>query len=172
MPNIASIIKSHNKKISTKDKQPPQLKCNCRNKDLCPLKGDCQKANIIYSAEVKVTNEDQTKLYIGLTEPTFKTRFNNHKSSFKNESRQNSTELSKYIWQLKKNNKTFDITWSIVSSARPYTSETKKCDLCLTEKLSILNADKRRLLNKRPELISKCRHENKFYLVNHHSSIT
>ena len=37
---------------------------------------------------------------------------------------------------------------------------------CLDEKLEIAWADKTRSLNKRSELVSKCRHENKFYLCN------
>ena len=40
------------------------------------------------------------------------------------------------------------------------------CNLCLAEKLEIIKADKKRLLNKRTELVSKCRHENRFYLCN------
>ena len=47
----------------------------------------------------------------------------------------------------------YTIKWSIACHAHPYTNETKKCDLCLTEKLLIMNADKRSLLYKRPELI-------------------
>ena len=39
-----------------------------------------------------------------------------------------------------------------------------KCHLCLTEKLYLVRAKKPSLLNKRTELISKCRHVNKFYL--------
>ena len=42
----------------------------------------------------------------------------------------------------------------------------KRCDLCLTEKVMIITANPDRILNKRSELISKCRHENKFYLRN------
>ncbi|PIK34222.1 hypothetical protein BSL78_28957 [Apostichopus japonicus] len=49
---------------------------------------------------------------------------------------------------------------------KAYSNESKRCNLCLTEKLIIINTDKRTLLNKRPELISKCRHENKFYIYN------
>ena len=41
-----------------------------------------------------------------------------------------------------------------------------RCNLCLAEKLCILTADKSVLLNKRSELITKCRHENKFYAAN------
>ena len=40
------------------------------------------------------------------------------------------------------------------------------CNLCLAEKMCIVNADKRLLLIKKSELISKCRHQNKFYVNN------
>ena len=162
--NIASIIKAHNKQISTSGTGTEPITCNCRKKDLCPLQGNCQATNIIYNAEVKENNNSQ--LYIGLTEPPFKLRYNNHTQSFKHEKHQNSTELSKHIWQLKRNKKPFTINWSIASRAQSYNSESKRCNLCLTEKLHILNAEKHSLLNKRPELISKCPHENKFYLRN------
>ena len=99
-------------------------------------------------------------------EPPFKTRFNNHMQSLRHEKYQSSTEFSKYIWQLKRSNTPFNIKWSITKKSEAYSNETKRCDLCLTEKLSIINSDKTTLLNKRPELISKCRHENKFYLRN------
>jgi hypothetical protein len=42
---------------------------------------------------------------VGLTENEFKTRYTNHKASFNNYEKRNSTELSKYIWNLKNNNK-------------------------------------------------------------------
>ena len=40
------------------------------------------------------------------------------------------------------------------------------CNLCIAEKLEIMKADKDRSLNRRSELVSKCRHENQFYLCN------
>ena len=40
-----------------------------------------------------------------------------------------------------------------------------KCNFCLTEKFHIIKTSLE-LINKRSELISKCRHENKFYLMN------
>ena len=104
MPNIASIIKAHNKQVSTSGTGTDPITCNCRRKYLCPLQGNCQATNIIYNAEVKENNNSQ--LYIGLTEPPFKLRYNNHTLSFKHEKHQNSTELSKHIWQLKRNKKT------------------------------------------------------------------
>ncbi|PIK38370.1 hypothetical protein BSL78_24802 [Apostichopus japonicus] len=164
MPNIASIIKGHNKRISATLTSKEKEAYNCRKKDTCPLNGNCQASNIIYKAEVKTT--DNCKTYIGLTEPPFKLRYGNHKMSLNHEKHQNATELSKHIWQLKQNNQPFTINWSIASRAKAYSNESKRCNLCLTEKLIIINADKRTLLNKRPELISKCRHENKFYINN------
>ena len=50
--------------------------------------------------------------------------------------------------------------------AAPYSNISKRCNLCLAEKLEIAWAIKTRSLNKRSELVSKCRHENKFYLCN------
>ena len=172
MPNIASIVKAHNKQVSTSGTGTDPITCNCRKKDLCPLQGNCQATNIIYNAEVKENNNSQ--LYIGLieppfklryNEPPFKLRYNNHTQSFKHEKYQNSTELSKHIWQLKRNKKSFTINWSKASRAQSYNSESKRCNLCLTEKLHILNVEKHSLLTNDP-LISKCCHENKFYLRN------
>lgn len=57
------------------------------------------------------------------------------------------------------------IEWSIKDHAIPYQNGAKRCDLCLTEKYHILTHTGR-ILNKRNELISKCRHINKFYLSN------
>ena len=48
--------------------------------------------------------------------------------------------------------------------AHPYNCGTRKCDLCLCEKLMIARANLTSLLNKRDELVSKCRQMNKFTL--------
>ena len=48
----------------------------------------------------------------------------------------------------------------------PYKSGSGRCTLCLTEKSVIIRANPRGLLNKRTELISKCRHRNKYLLCN------
>ena len=53
------------------------------------------------------------------------------------------------------------IAWHILGHAAAYTPEAKKCNLCLTEKLYIAE-NYERLINKRDELVSKCRHQNKF----------
>ena len=60
------------------------------------------------------------------------------------------------------------LKWSIVKSAPSYSNISKKCFLCLHEKLEIVNfEDQDHLLNKRSELISKCRHANKYLLCNY-----
>ena len=51
----------------------------------------------------------------------------------------------------------------IAKKVLPYSNISKKCLLCLHEKLKIINYPlPEELLNKRAELISKCRHANKF----------
>ena len=169
--NMASIINKHNKKIlNTKTPTPALKPCNCRIKEDCPLNNNCLTTNIVYNAKV-TTNEDTTgKNYIGVTEGTFKQRFTQHKLSFKNKKYSNSTELSKYIWQLKDNETDYRVQWTIITAAQPYNNISKRCDLCTSEKLYIINGHNNNPLNKRSELISKCRHENKYYLMN--NSIT
>ena len=63
-------------------------------------------------------------------------------------------------------NFSFNIRWSVQRRATAYQNTTRMCNLCLVEKLEIIKADKKRSLNKRTELFSKCRHENRFYLCN------
>ena len=49
------------------------------------------------------------------------------------------------------------------SKGQVHTKETT--GLCLAEKLCILTAQNASLLNKKPELVTKCRHENKFFMA-------
>ena len=86
--------------------------------------------------------------------------------SFRHKKRVNDTELSKYLWKLKEENADYNLQWSIKAYASPYKCGTRKCDLCLTEKMIIARSDPRKLLNKRTELVSKCRYTNKFLLSN------
>ena len=58
----------------------------------------------------------------------------------------------------------FRIKWEIIKQVRDYNPATKHGALCLAEKLSILDHEGHNLLNKRSEIISKCRHRNKHML--------
>ena len=102
------------------------------------------------------------KNYIDLTEGTFKQQYTQHKLSFRNRKYANHTELAKHIWKRKDNKENYKISWSIISSISAYNNISKRCNLCLTEKLHIIKADKACNLDKRNELISKCHHENKY----------
>ena len=165
--NLQTIIKKHNRKILETSKKPfTENNCNCRKKNDCPMKNNCLTSSVVYNANVTTESDTIGKNYIGLTEGTFKQRYTQHKLSFRNRNYSNSTELSKHIWTLKDSNTNFTINWSILATAPAYSNKTKRCHLCLTEKLYLIRAKKPYLLNKRSELISKCRHENKFYLAN------
>ena len=95
---------------------------------------------------------------------TFKERFTNYSASFRNSKYKESTNLSQRIWELKNNNKNFDIKWSIVASASSYNPCSKKCNLCVMEKTLILTSEEAHPLNKTKELMNKCRHRGKFLL--------
>jgi len=84
--------------------------------------------------------------------------------SFKHKSKKNDTELSKHFWQLKDQKKDFEISWRILSKAKPYSNLTKRCSLCNTEKYYILYKPEMATLYKRNELVSTCRHKRKFLL--------
>ena len=75
------------------------------------------------------------------------------------------TELSRLVWRLKDEGHIPVIKWSIVCNAKPYSSGAMHCQLCLAEKLTILWADPDTMLNKRSELVAKCRHRNKYKLI-------
>ena len=165
--NIGRIIKAHNKKLSTPP-VPESLPCNCRRKAECPLNGDCRKTSVVYKCEV-FSPDLPKKVYIGLTEKDFKTRYNSHTQSFRNKKYANSTTLSAHIWDTKENHHvTPTLKWSIIKRAPAYSNITKTCSLCLAEKYEILKYPlKEELLNKRSEIISKCRHMNKFLMANY-----
>ena len=54
-----------------------------------------------------------------------------------------------------------NLKWSIMKRVKSYSNTSKICRLCLQEKLEILrNENKSELLNKRSEIVSKCRNMN------------
>ena len=93
MPNMQTIITGHNKKLLEKKSFQQSKPCNCKNKDICPLKGSCRQKPIIYQADISHGNV--TESYIGCSETEFKSRYYNHIQSFKNIKKRNATELSK-----------------------------------------------------------------------------
>ena len=64
------------KKTPTKN----QENATAEQKTLCPLAGKCLTKNVVY--EAKETTNDTTQKYIGMKSCTFKTRFDQHNTSF------------------------------------------------------------------------------------------
>ena len=69
------------------------------------------------------------------------------KKSFQHERYRNSTELSKYVWNMKEKEETFELAWKIEERARPYNAVTKRCNLCLAEKARIITSNKAETIN-------------------------
>ena len=156
-------VSKHNAKVLRNPKDDKDTRsCNCRAGRECPLDGQCLQKNIVYRADVECNNV--VKTYYGLTEQTFKARWNNHQLSLRNADHPQKTALSSYIWKCKNFNLDPKITWSVQAKAFPMSSGGVTCDLCLTEKLTILMADTNSTLNKRDEIMVKCRHKRKFVL--------
>lgn len=160
--SIGNIIKQHN--TTTLKKENEIRPCNCRVKQNCPLNEKCLSTCIIYKAEV--TTSAKTHVYYGACEGEFKQRYNNHTKSFRLRKYEHETELSKLIWSLKDRNTDYQLKWDIAAKSSPYKCGSRRCDLCLSEKTCILRANTFGLLNKRTELLSKCRHRNKYTLSN------
>ena len=63
------------------------------------------------------------------------------------------------------------LTWEVLQTVKTYSNITKRCSLCLHEKLAIITYSyPDELLNRQSELVTKCRHENKFLLRNFNSN--
>ena len=74
--NLQTTIKKHSRKILETSKTPStENKCNCRKKNECPLKNNCLTSSVVYNANVTTENDTTGKIYIGLTEGTFKKRY-------------------------------------------------------------------------------------------------
>ena len=140
LPNISNIIALHNRKVLSNTNNNQDPKCNCREKDNCPLNGKCLDSHLIYLYNVKITASEEGTHYIELTENTFKERWNQHKNSFKHEGKANSTELSKYVWELKKKGTTPIISWKVIGHAHPYNNGLTFCHLCATEKFRTITS--------------------------------
>ena len=161
MKNMNAILKSHNSKVINKSKQPdaqPRKLCNCKVAEDCPLRGKCLSESIVYKATV--THDNENKVYFGLTGGTFKERYRNHTKSIRNKKYENETELSKYIWDLKKQGANYTLRWDIMKKSNTHKRKSGLCNLCLEEKF-IIATHKNNMLNRRSELISKCRHSKK-----------
>jgi hypothetical protein len=163
LPNVKAHLQRHNSKVlsPTTDERPMRL-CNCK-KRACPVDQQCLTKGVVYKATV--TTCDAVKEYIGSSCDEFKSRYRNHISSFNRPSQRRATALAGYIHDLKDAGTTYDIKWEFLYKHGVNTRSVGRCcGVCNLERLSIALADKRRSLNKRSDMTSKCQHLKSLYL--------
>ena len=167
MPNVKSIINTHNRKVLSEKPSENVTKCDCRNAEHCPLDGSCLVTESLYEATISSNlPRYESKIYKGISEPQFKVRVKNHEKSFNHNRYKNDTTLSTEYWRIKGLNGEPKVTWRVLRKCRGYNPETKRCMLCISEKLEIAEHERNDLLNQRSEIVTKCRHQNKFALAN------
>ena len=160
MPNMGQVISRHNSKVASENSAPdPPPRCSCRGgPPTCPLGGGCEVKEVIYCASVERLDTHTTEKYTGLTGGPFKARYNKHQSDFRHEKNENSTCLSKHVWDLKKQKIPYKIDWQILARGRVFNPVSKKCRLCLLEKFYIMFKPETATLNDRSELYNTFRH--------------
>ena len=179
-PSMMAIIKAHNSKVARGAAKDVRPGCNCKGarSHACPLQGKCQTLSLVYRANV--TTQEGNKNYVGQASNTFKLRYNGHVNSFINPKKKHSTSLATYIWNLNGRGVNHNISWEKVCLAMPYRRGDRYCQLCLSEKVFIARANmeesKEEALNKRSEIMSRCRHIfphllNNFYSSQHHGQL-
>ena len=75
------------------------------------------------------------------------------------------TEISNDFWKIKDNKRSTNIAWEILGRHQAYNTSSKRCSLCLNEKLKIALHGNNNMLNRRTEILNKCRHKNKYALI-------
>ena len=121
---------------------------------------------MVYSAAISM--EDETKIYIGQTNNTFRKRLGLHESD--TNCGRTRCALSAYlIDQKKKGKEPESIQWSMIKPIKPRGRGDRYCNLCLSEKVFILRGNQDLLLNKRSELMQRCRHRDRLMLENFYS---
>ena len=162
MPNVQSIIAAHNQQIFKGNTSTSTKPCNCKKFE-CPLKeNSCRTRNVVYQATV--TSNKEERKYTGLA-TEFKTRYYQHRHTLNNRNKKDDTALAQHIWNLKDKDKPFEISWKVVAKAGEARVGSSTCRLCLKEAAEIIKMDTTKL-NKRREIIGKCRHVTKHFLEN------
>ena len=187
---MKKVITGHNRRLPDPKEEIKLKDCDRKGKckDECfEVREKCQSRCCIYQASlhyetphtsIPALKIPKKKVYTGLTSNKLRDRFNHHHWTFTNE-RNNpfnppaernttlqNTSLSAHIWKLKSRGIEYDINWKIIKQASVYSKESGECNLCLEEKTSIMFADKKESLNKRTEIMQKCRHREDHLLKN------
>ena len=137
------------------------------------MNGACLKESLVHYATISCNdNNYKLKLYKGSCEASYKKRYSNHKKSFNVPLYKRNTKLSTEYSNLKTKQLNPRISWKIKGIYKSYNPPSRRCNLCLTGKLEILDNPDKNLLNKRSEIIPQCCHKNKYRLKTLVSSMT
>ena len=109
-----------------------------------PDEGRSKEDPTVYKATV--TSQNKSMAYYGSYETKFKIKYNNHKQSFKSENKKHATKLSKAVRNAEDAGVISLQGSFIVNRVPPYQCNSKVCQLCLAEKMLILQLDKKILL--------------------------
>ena len=74
---MKTIINNHNKNILRKKPLIDTSACNCQNKKICLLNGQCQIGEVVYESTLTSNQQNyKDKKYFGIAEESFKTTQN------------------------------------------------------------------------------------------------
>ena len=164
LPNIKSIVNAHTRKILHPSTSTGRSTCNCINMPQCLLDQKCLSDNNLYRANIAPLDENsETKVYCGICETTFKLRYTYRSTT------ETASGLSNKFWKIIDNNRSANTTCEILGRHQAYNTSSKRCSLCLNEKLKIALHRNNNMLNKQTEILKKCRHRNKYALISHDS---
>ena len=134
--NLASRISIHNSNIINPNCEG-NSGCNCRVSNECPVDRKCLQSGVVYQAII-AREDGIIDTYVGMTANSFKDRWRNHMSSFRTRNPNNSTTISKYIWDLQDKNIQYSLKWRLIAKGKPYNHVTDTCRLCIREKYLII----------------------------------
>ena len=81
---MKTIINNH-KNVLGKKPSISTSTCNCRNKVVCPLNGQCQRGEVVCVGTLSSNQPNyKEKNYFGIAEESLKGRLYNHNLSFRN----------------------------------------------------------------------------------------
>ena len=130
---------------------------------VCHLDGVCLIKNLIYRATVSFVGK-RGMIYTGQRIRTFKESLAYHNTCLGNFFKRKHCSLASYIWDLEMHNRGWSIKWEKIKECTTYSRESKRCDLCDSEKHEILKRmieDSSNVLNSRIEFMRPCSHRNR-----------
>jgi len=120
--------------------------CNCSVKQNCPLNGKCLAPCIVYKAKVNTNSDKHT--YYELCERKVQSMIQQPHEIIQVAKVWKRNWIVKVFVETKRvqrSSKEFTLSWEIAVHA--YKCETRRCDLCLSEKVCIIRAEPNGLLN-------------------------